>query len=133
MARSARRLPVALLSALLAVLFGAHAFAAPPTTGKLTAVARTAAELARHDKLSALAKGRDRDALGRFLPQVKEADIRARAYEKFEARNRAAGHQVDGHDQEDYYAAKRELQAEKSAAHRAALVEKEKAAKPASP
>ncbi|SRR5258706_15824794 len=68
-----------------------------------------------------------RDARGRFLPKVSEEAAQRRAYEKFDARNRAAGAVVHGFDQADYVTAKSELQAERSAEIRA---EKQRASQP---
>lgn len=101
------------LLALLLVLFGLSTASAMP--GAI-----------RNPKLSALAKSRDRDAKGRFLPNVKEADVKQRAYFKYEARL-ASG--TPGSAEGDYLAAKGELQrersaelaAEKAAAHRAKI------------
>ena len=45
---------------------------------------RTAAQQARSEKLSELAKRRDRDEKGRFLPKVSDDSIRIRAYDKYE-------------------------------------------------
>lgn len=89
----------AVLLAFLLSLFGlSSAFAAPIAP--------------KNAKLSALAKARDRDAKGRFLPSVKEADVKARAFQKYQARL-ASG--TAGSAEGDYFAAKRELQGERSA------------------
>jgi hypothetical protein len=74
----------------------------------------------RRDQLKAAVKLRDRNEKGQFLPKVLLADIEARAYAKFDARNQAAGHIVHGHAESDFFSAKRELQDEKMAANRAA-------------
>jgi hypothetical protein len=100
-----------LLVLLLSFGFGSHALASPVTK---PALVRTAAQQARSEKLSELAKKRDRDEKGRFLPKVSDDAIRVRAYDKYEAR-KASGHGEDGHDKDDWAQAKRELQNEKVA------------------
>jgi len=119
MSDRARSAKLPLLTLLLALLFafGRPAIAAPVGPP-------TAAHAALRLKRSVEAKARDRDERGRFLPKVSEADVQVRAYQKFEARNRSAGHVVDGHDVEDFLSAKRELQNEKSAKIRAAKTTK---------
>lgn len=65
-----------------------------------------------------------RDARGRFLANVSQADVSARAYQKYLARNAAAGSEQHGHDKADYVAALSEVRAEKAEAKRAAKMER---------
>lgn len=93
-----------LVAVLLSLLGVSTAFAAP---------------LVKNAKLSAIAKTRDRDSKGRFLPNVKPEEVRTRAYLKYQAR--MASH-TPGTAEGDYLAAKTEIQTERSAENRAAKV-----------
>jgi fructoselysine-6-P-deglycase FrlB-like protein len=61
------------------VSLGGSAFASPFTK---PALVRTAAQQARSEKLSELAKKHDRDEKGRLLPKVSHAAVRLPAYDK---------------------------------------------------
>jgi hypothetical protein len=104
---------LALLGVLFAAFFGARSSWAAPY--KASPAELAVAKAATHAKRSQLAKSRERNERGQFLPKVNDADVQARAYAKYEARNRALGHVENGHDREDFLAAKRELQDEKMA------------------
>ncbi len=112
-----RFLRLALLGALLAAVFGARSSWAAPY--KASPAEQAAAKAATHAKRSQWAKSRERNERGQFLPKVNDTDVQARAYEKYEARNHALGHVENGHDREDFLAAKRELQNEKMAQNKA--------------
>ena len=112
-----RFLRLALLGALFAAFFGARSSWAAPY--KASPAEQAAAKAATSAKRSELAKSRDRNERGQFLPKVNDVDVQARAYAKYEARNRSVGHVENGHDREDFLAAKRELQDEKMAQSKA--------------
>jgi hypothetical protein len=88
------KMRAAVVALLVALLGFGQAFAAGPV---------------KNQKLSALAKARDRDERGRFLSNPKHEAIEQRAYFKFLERS-AKGE--GGSQQGDFFAAKRELQME---------------------
>ena len=104
-----RAMVLAVLVALLG--FGTMAHAAPSATST------RAVSQATRQKMSTLAKTRDRNEKGQFLPTVKAQDANVRAYEKYEARTRL---NLSGNEVTDYTSAKRELQNEKMASNKAA-------------